>query len=193
MGWPTFAKRNLIHLDLLKAVSRRAKRGVLEVGIGSGAQSALLSRFFPTVTVDNDARIIRAARTNLTRFGPRATVVAADAFSLPFRPAAFGVAVSQGLLEHFDDEGIARLLREQLRVSESIVFSVPSDHYPRQDVGDERLLGPTQWREIVQDAVGDRARVTSRYYRFDPERLKYSLLARRDLGGFNVLVTIDRA
>ena len=41
----TFLKRNAIHTALLREVLRRAKRGVLEVGVGSGAQSALLSRF----------------------------------------------------------------------------------------------------------------------------------------------------
>jgi 16S rRNA A1518/A1519 N6-dimethyltransferase RsmA/KsgA/DIM1 with predicted DNA glycosylase/AP lyase activity len=80
---PTFLKRNLIHADLLRAVAARADGGVLEVGIGSGAQSALLSRFFPTTSLDNDFRIINLARTNLSRFGPTTRVVMGDAFALP--------------------------------------------------------------------------------------------------------------
>lgn len=192
ISWATFVKRNLIHADLLMGVARRARGGILEVGIGSGAQSALLSRVFPTVSVDNDRRILGAARPNLERFGPGVGLVGADAFALPFREAAFGVSVSQGLLEHFDDGGIAGLLREQLRVCRAVVFSVPSDHYPRQDVGDERLMPPERWRAIVHDALGPGYRIRARYYRFDPERLKYSARAMRDLGGFNVLVTVDR-
>jgi len=190
---PTFLKRNLIHTDLLSAVLRRARGAALEVGVGSGAQSALLSRVLPrVVTVDNDARVLAAARYNLERFGRAVRPVLGDAFALPFRARAFGVALSQGLMEHFDEPDVVRLIREQLRVCRSVVFSVPSDHYPRQDVGDERLLPPAAWRRMVDRAVDASAyRVRARYYRVDPESLKYSLLARRPLGGFSVLVTID--
>ena len=189
----TFAKRNLIHWDLLRTVLARSKGSVLEVGVGSGAQSALLSRWVPrTVTVDIEDRIRRAALPNLRRFGPRATLVGADAFRLPFRDGAFGCSLSQGLMEHFDDDAIAALLGEQLRVCRSVVFSVPSDRYPRQDVGNERLMPPARWREIVERAVdGGRYAVRARYYRGDLEALKYSVLARRWLGSFSVLVTVD--
>jgi SAM-dependent methyltransferase len=190
---PTFVKRNLIHWDLLRETLRRANGSVLEVGVGSGAQSALLSRWVPhTLTIDNDARIMQAALPNLHRFGPRARVMGADAFQLPFREAAFGAALSQGLMEHFSDEQIGALVREQLRVARSVVFSVPSDRYPRQDVGNERLMTPAQWRQIVLDQVdASRYAVAARYYRRDLEALKYSVLARRNLGSFSVLVTID--
>ena len=189
----TFAKRNLIHTELLRAVLRRARGGFLEVGIGSGAQSALLSRWVPhAVSIDFDRRILTAALANLRRYGPRAVVVQADGFALPFRDGSFGVSLSQGLMEHFDDAQIAGLLREQLRACRSAVFSVPSDHYPRQDVGNERLMPPARWQEIVERAVdGARYRVRARYYRFDPEAFKYSVLARRRLGSFSVLVTVD--
>lgn len=193
MSWPIFLKRNLIHTELLAVVWRRARGGVLEVGVGSGAQSAALSRRSGVVvTVDNDRRIMEAAKPNLARFGRNVRLLAADASALPFVDGSFGVAVSQGLMEHFDDVSIGRLLREQLRVCRSVVFSVPSDRYPRQDVGDERLLPPSRWRRIVEAvAEPNRYRISARYYRFDPESVKYSLLARRPLGGFSVLVTID--
>ena len=190
----TFLKRNLIHQELVRAVLRRARGGILEVGVGSGAQSALLSRWAErVVTIDNDARIMTAARPNLERFGPRTKPVLADAFRMPFRDGAFGVSVSQGLMEHFDDDAVAALVREQLRVCRSVVFSVPSDRYPRQDVGNERLMPPERWRAIVEPAAGRGYAVRARYYRGDLEALKYSVLARRWLGSFSVLVTIDPA
>lgn len=192
----TFAKRNLIHWELIREAVRRARGRVLEVGVGSGAQSALLSRWVPhTVTVDNDRRILAASRPNLERFGSGVQTVGGDAFSLPFPSGAFGVAISQGLMEHFGDEAIAGLLAEQLRVSRSVVFSVPSDRYPRQDVGNERLMPPARWQEIVTRAVASAGhyRVAARYYRLDLESWKYSVLARRALGSFSVLVTVDPA
>lgn len=190
----TFLKRNLIHQELIRAALRRAEGSVLEVGIGSAAQSALLSRLVPrVVSVDNDLRIMSAARPNVQRYGASLHLVVADGFRLPFPEGTFGVALSQGLMEHFSDEQIRGLIREQLRVARSVVFSVPSDNYPRQDVGNERLLPPDSWFSIVSDAVGSvDYTVRARYYRPDLEALKYSILARRNLGGFSVLVTIDR-
>lgn len=189
---PTFVKRNVIHASLVRAVLGRSRDAVLEVGVGSGAQSALLSRFRRTVTIDNDPRIIAAARPNLSRFGRGVEVVQADAFALPFPAGTFDVALSQGLFEHFDDDGIAGLLREQLRASGSVVFSVPSDRYPRQDVGNERLMAPAEWHRIVSASIDTKRHdVRARYYGFDPEALKYSALARRRLGSFSVLVTVD--
>ena len=190
----TFLKRAAIHADLVLETRRRARSaGVLEVGVGSGAQSALLSRTGVSVTtVDNDARILEVARENLRRFGPRARPVRADAFRLPFPEATFGVALSQGLMEHFDDERIAALLREQLRVARSVVFSVPSAAYPRQDVGNERLMTPDKWERIVAEAISPAAyRIHARGYRVDLEALKHSLLRRRWEGSYSVLVTVD--
>lgn len=189
----TFLKRNLIHRELLRATLRRARGTILEVGTGSGAQSALLSRFIPlVVTLDNSERILGVARQNLAHYGPDVHAVRGDAFALPFADTSFGVAVSQGLAEHFDDASIARLLREELRVCRSVVFSVPSDHYPRHDVGNERLMSPAQWLDVVRRAVGDAYRVSADYARYDLEAMKYSLKAKRWLGGFSVVVTIDR-
>jgi SAM-dependent methyltransferase len=193
IGYPTYVKRNLIHAELLWEVVRRARGGVLEVGIGSGAQSSILSRIVPrVVAVDNDSRIIAAARLNIERYGPGVQMIAADAFALPFVERQFGVSISQGLMEHFPDGAIADLIREQLRVSNSVVFSVPSDRYPRQDVGNERLMPPAHWAAIVRSGLpASGFRVRARYYRFDPESWKYSALARRRLGSFSVLVTVD--
>jgi protein-L-isoaspartate O-methyltransferase len=53
----TFVKRNLIHWELIAAALRRSAGGILEVGTGSGAQSALLSRWVrPVASVDDDWR-----------------------------------------------------------------------------------------------------------------------------------------
>jgi SAM-dependent methyltransferase len=189
----TFAKRNLIHWNLLRAAAARRSGGVLEVGVGSGAQSALLSRIAePVVTIDNNLGILGVARSNLERYGRGVRMTAADAFRLPYPDGRFGVAISQGLMEHFSDEEIAGLLREQLRVSRSVVFSVPSDRYPRQDMGNERLMEPSRWAAIVARGIDAGSyRITARYYRLDLEAAKYSVLARRWLGSFSVLVTID--
>lgn len=189
----TYVKRNLIHLDLLFATLRRSRGAVLEVGVGSGAQSSLLSRLVGrVVSIDNDPRILSVARQNAQRFGPSLRLVRADAFYMPLSDQSFGVGLSQGLMEHFDNESIGLLLREQLRVCRSLVFSVPSDRYPHRDVGDERLMPPEEWQDIIEDVLDPHDYVVkSRYYYSNLEGFKYSVLAGRRLGSFSVLVTID--
>ena len=53
--------------------------------------------------------------------------------------------------EHFTDDDIRKLLKEQLRVSRKALFSVPSLWYPRQDFGDERLMKKEDWLRILSE------------------------------------------
>lgn len=55
----------------------------------------------------------------------------------------------QGLLEHFSNDKIQRLLNLQVEFSDAVIFSIPSFFYGRQDFGDERLLTIEQWQEIL--------------------------------------------
>ena len=60
------------------------------------------------------------------------------------------IVYSQGLLEHFDNEGIVALLTEQLEFArKGLIFSIPSINYPNQDYGDERLLDLFEWEKIL--------------------------------------------
>lgn len=191
----TFAKRALIHTELLIGALRlsRARGKVLDVGTGSGAQAALLSRFRDVVAIDADERILEFARLNAGRYGKRVQIQKADAFALPFEDGAFDVAVSQGLMEHFSDERIGQMIREQMRVARAVLFSVPSDRYPRQDVGDERLMAPARWQEILGEQLSETPyRVHARYIRFDPESWLYTIRAGRPRSGYSVLVQITR-
>lgn len=191
----TFAKRALIHSELLVGALRlsRARERILDVGTGSGAQAALLSRFRDVVAVDADERILQAARENIQRYGKRARVQKADAFALPFEDDSFDVAISQGLMEHFSDERIGQMIREKMRVSRAVLFSVPSDRYPRQDMGDERLMPPEAWQRILEEQLsGSGFRVGARYARFDPESWLYTLREGRPRSGYSVLVRVTR-
>lgn len=74
-----------------------------------------------------------------------------DAFRSGFKNNSFDMVCHQGFLEHFSDEEIVILLREQLRVAPVVVFSVPNNHYGHKDKGDERLLSKREWEKILSD------------------------------------------
>lgn len=140
---------------------------VLEVGTGTGMLSTFLSRFCDlAVTVDNSAAVLATARQFMAGAHGEVRCVRGDAFRLPFGDGSFEACFSQGLLEHFSDADIARLVDEQLRVASATYVSVPSFFYPHLGrrgpglVGNERLLTVGRWREIL----GRRHRVEGAYY-----------------------------
>jgi 2-polyprenyl-3-methyl-5-hydroxy-6-metoxy-1,4-benzoquinol methylase len=60
------------------------------------------------------------------------------------------VVYSQGLLEHFDNEGVVKIIHRMIQYADAVVFSVPSENYPQQDFGDERLMNIAEWEHILE-------------------------------------------
>jgi len=123
---------------------------ILEVGTGSGTFSILLSWLgFSITSIDLDPKVIEQAEANAEKFNAKITFQIADTFKLPFPNDSFDVIFHQGLLEHFNNEDIRRILNEQLRVAKRVIFSVPNNLYPRRDFGNERLMDKSTWENIL--------------------------------------------
>ena len=90
---------------------------LLEVGTGAGAVLAVLGQEFPGLVltgVDIEPRQLEFARGHLERSGVEATLVEADALSLPFADESFDHVWMMWFLEHLADPVAA--LREARRV-----------------------------------------------------------------------------
>ena len=139
------------HKPLLIEVASSG-RNILEVATGSACLSIFLSHLnCKVVSVDNNDSVLTIAQHNNANFKGEAAFEKADAFNLPFDDDTFDVCFSQGFFEHFPDDDIRELIREQLRVSRKVLFSVPSFWYPRQDFGDERLMKKEDWLRILSE------------------------------------------
>jgi len=137
-------------------------QNILEVATGTGNLSIFLSHLgYNVVSVDNDDGVLKIAQHNNANFKGGVTFKKADAFNLLFDDDSFDVCFSQGFLEHFSDDDIRKLLREQLRVSRKVLFSVPSFWYPRQDFGDERLMKKEDWLRILSEFKLEKASYSS--------------------------------
>lgn len=134
---------------LWRILMGRPKR-VLEVGSGTGSQSIFLSYLCRNVvSVDISEDVLERARANNKRFFGRVDFRSGDSFGLhEFPDGAFDIVYSQGLFEHFGDDEIVRLAREQLRVGRRVFISVPSARYGVQDFGNERLLTRAEWDQL---------------------------------------------
>jgi len=135
----------------LNTIIESKTRKILEVGAGTGTMSVFLSNLgFEVTTLDNDPKILEIAQQVKDKFNGQNYLQKGDAFKLPFADDSFDLVFHQGLLEHFKDDDIFRLLTEHLRVAPIVIFSVPNNFYPQKDVGDERLLGKSTWENILK-------------------------------------------
>ena len=164
-SFPELLRWNLTHSPLVSELVAE-RRGVLEIGVGTGMLSTLISKFADrVVTVDNSEPVLRTAVAFIRSSGAGVAPVLGDAFALPFASGSFGASFSQGLLEHFDDTDVRRMVVEQLRVAEVAWVSIPSAFYPHIGrwgpglVGNERLLTRRRWERALEGW-----RVESRYY-----------------------------
>jgi len=138
----------------LKKIMQYWKGGtLLEVGPGTGYLSIYLSKNQMRVkAVDNDVEILERCRFSNKVLQGSAEFITCDAYELSgkFKDEKFDIAFHQGLFEHFSNENILKLIEEQFKVADYILFSVPSRYYPRQDFGDERLLSMEEWYQILE-------------------------------------------
>jgi len=163
MNWEKYYRERPVSLErlindiwehksfLVEIISTVQKsKAILEVGSGSGALSVFLSHLgYKIISIDRDEGVLNIARQNSIYLNGKVIFQIADAHNIPFNNDSFDLCFSQGFFEHFDDEGIIKLIQEQLRVAKVIIFSVPTFWYPIQDFGDERLMKKEEWLEIL--------------------------------------------
>lgn len=183
MSWSEYEKWSfsiikdvLAHLQfLMYCVLFGLNKKTLEIGSGTGLQSCFISYFgIEVISIDRDVKVAKMA-SKVSRYynSKDVSFVVADARYLPFKNKTFGLSFSQGLLEHLNNEIIVEIVLEAKNaVNGKILFSVPSINFPEQSFGNERLMYPGDWKAILFQF-----KVKSKYYTFDFESIKNSLIA----------------
>lgn len=144
--------RNLFgQKDFITVIADSGAKKVLEVGAGTGTLSVFLSNLgMQVVTLDNSPEMLKKAEQAKQKFGGNNQLILGDAFALPFADNSFDLIFHQGLFEHFNNQEIHRLIKEQFRVAPTIIFSVPNNFYPKRDFGNERLLSQSSWKDMLK-------------------------------------------
>jgi len=141
------------HSYLVWTISRFVAPGdkVLEIGSGTGVMGFPLAQAgIKVVSIDNDPQILKMALINAGVLGADIEYREADAFHLPFLDREFKVAFSEGLVEHYSDEDIAKLVAEHQRVSDIVVVSVPLKGSSNISYGNERWMTMEEWEAIFK-------------------------------------------
>jgi len=150
-------------MELVPAPAR-----LLEVGCGSGILSGYFSDFgYKVVAVDKDPAVLAYAKRRLTdEMLGMPLLLERDAFTIAeslAEYAPFALSWSAGLLEHFQDDQIVEILRQQLLVASLVIFSVPGIEYPRFEFGDERHLSQEYWFSLCEQLKNKAEATVSMY------------------------------
>jgi SAM-dependent methyltransferase len=101
---------------------------ILDVGCGLGSKSVPLSSLgYKVVGIDNDKRVVEAAKQNAKNFGGDIEITQSDIFGLDkiFNKDSFDACISAGILEHFKGEDARKLIDLQLRLAPLVIASIP--------------------------------------------------------------------
>ena len=98
------------------------------------------------------------------------------------------VVMSQGLLEHFDDDEFVQILKNFSCISKKMIFSVPSEHYGHQDFGNEILRSKTEIENLVKK--GNFKKCNIRYYFDIGIRTKILQIAKGKINLTNIMRTL---
>jgi len=163
-NWNDFYSRNLhlkdylenlySHGQFIEEIVKEKPKSILEVGVGTGIMSIFLSYLgvAKVVAIDNNIKILESGINLCEILNGKVLFKLCDAFNLSEHiNDEFDIVFSQGFFEHFDDEDIKKLLGQQLKIGNKVVFSVPSNYYPKQEYGNERLLKLEHWKRILKD------------------------------------------
>jgi SAM-dependent methyltransferase len=127
---------------------------ILDVGCGLGFTDMYLAACGYRLTgLDNDPRIVDAARTVADGMDVKVDFRLGDAFDLSREYDQHDLVFSVGVLEHFDREITVSLLREQAKCAPRVLICIPTRYTKFSDgITDERIYSITGLRQLVREA-----------------------------------------
>lgn len=153
------AQKTASYQPLLKRIIKYSSPHgrILEAGCGTAALSVHLSILgFDVTALDKDDMMLELARSLAGSRVRKPKFIKGDLFSLDFPEDHFDISFNHGTLEHFSDDEIVSVVNQQLKVSKTVIISVPSNFYEEKDrmYGDERFLSKKEWIRILTQTRG---------------------------------------
>lgn len=117
---------------------------VVEEGVGIGSISKFIRTFgIRTIGIDKCPEMVKLCQQN----NPGMSVYCNDIFHNTVKA---GIVVTHGVIEHFSDEMINKLLYKYKSMDQKSVHYVPTNGYDKPSFGDERLLPVEYWVETFK-------------------------------------------
>lgn len=143
--------------DLIEKYSPRKK--IVEAGCGTGVVSTYMASLeYSTTAVDIDKDILNLAKEISKKYNAKKETVFSEMsiLDLKFKDKEFDVSFSNGVVEHFNDQEIITILKEQMRIASTVVVGIPTRYFDQSEAmyGDERYLKFKYWRKLINQAGG---------------------------------------
>ena len=145
---------------LIRRIIAKSQIGgnILEAGCGTGVISKYLASLGYNLTcIDRDKRMIALAKLIVNKQLSKPNFIVQDILNIHFPRKYFEVCFHHGVLEHFSDDEIVSILKQQLEVSKFVIFSVPTNFFHDEEkiYGDERFLSKKYWKNLISLAGGN--------------------------------------
>lgn len=174
-------KRRFLKLVIKNSISGKP---ILECGSGTGKFSAYLASLgYDAYAIDLELAMIEQAKQLSRSICPEnpVKVLQGDIRDIPFNDKYFSVAHSSGVLEHFSDLTIVEIINEQIRVADTMVFSVPSPYFENKMMGNERFMLRNRWRKIISQSKAKIVKETGYHYKPFKKRIGDALFNPRTI------------
>lgn len=157
----------LLHWQYLWEVYRLRPKSMLEIGCGPATHSLFLKKILKGLDLyllDKDEEIIKRVVKDNPKIIKKTFHV--DVFCekklKKLNIPTVDVIISQGLMEHFNDEKFLKVIENFRGETKRIIFSVHSDQYPNNDYGDEKLRSKEEIERLLNKT--ERINFTIRKY-----------------------------
>lgn len=136
---------------LLKYFPEQQAHQLAEFGCGAGNISRILYeklRVHANYTLlDNDPKMLKLASESMKMVNNYRILnhdIREKDICIPKQNCIY----SHGVLEHFNDRDIKKIISIQQKYSDHLIHYVPSSLYKKPSMGNERLMTPKQWNKI---------------------------------------------
>lgn len=149
---------------LINLIRKYANKNIIECGSGTSVVSIYLASLGYDVTaVDIEDDVIKLSEKlakdyyeTLDNCKPKLSLKKKSIFELGYEKETFDVAFSNGVLEHFTDEEIIQIIKQQLYVAKTTIIGIPTKYFETKEAkyGNERVLKLSYWRKLIRTSGG---------------------------------------
>ncbi len=198
----TYYRSSIIQNKYIETINRvaneRLSNTIMEIASGSGYTSALVADLLSkndtkVIATDVNENIVEKFRKFHTINNLSWNVE--DSFNILLPDNSVDIIFHQGFLEHFEDDDIIKLLKEQARVANVIIFDVPNGRRNKkiQEFGNERFLSHKQWLSLVEKSglkviFHSGRRFTNTWKQFVPKIIYDTIWFGRHFGEASIIV-----
>ena len=152
-----------------KVIQYAKNKKVIEMGCGTGLMAGYLQKLgLDVIALDLSQAVLNYA----CEIAKQSNIISpckyeqGDILNLKYKPNTFDVSYSNGVLEHFTDEEIIEILKQQMNISKYVIFGIPSTYFNMNEkmLGNERGLTLKEWKSLINKAGGKLVEQTSFHY-----------------------------